>query len=136
MEPVQKKIFQSNTYREDLGETSSHWSFSENIDLSEQVGRRLLYLLQYVFKMVFLFQIMFATDDFWVSIAILHEDTNFVQTTMKWYDVACNVGPCTTVKNCNGLTMKLKVKYVFPTSSSGTNFLFIRCLKIWKCEKY
>ena len=31
--------------------------------------------------------------------------------------------------------MKLKVKYVFPTSSSGTNFLFIRCLKIWKCEK-
>ena len=56
-------------------------------------------------------------DDFGVSDAILLEIKN---SSIKCEDLACDVEPM--LKNCMDLTMKLKVKYPFPNSSSGANF--------------
>ena len=60
-------------------------------------------------------------DDFGVSDAILLESANFGQTSIKCRDLACDVEP-PPLKNYKDLTMKLEVKYLFPTSSSGANF--------------
>ena len=40
---------------------------------------------------------------------------------MKYRDLACDVEP-RPLKNCKDLTMKLEVKYLFPTSSSVAKF--------------
>ena len=57
-------------------------------------------------------------EDFGVSDAILLEIKN---SSIKCEDLACDVEPM-SLKNCMDLTMKLKVKYPFPNSSSGANF--------------
>ena len=62
-----------------------------------------------------------SIDDFGVSVAILLGGANSGQTSIKYYDLACDVKP-PRLKNCKDLTMKLEVKYLFPTSSSGANF--------------
>ena len=43
-----------------------------------------------------------------------------VKPLLKCRDLACDVEP-TSLQNYKDLPMKLKVKYLFPTSSSGTN---------------
>ena len=43
------------------------------------------------------------------------------QTSIKCCDLACDVEPL-PLKNYKHLTMKLEVKYLFPTSFSGANF--------------
>ena len=40
---------------------------------------------------------------------------------MPWSTLRCWT---TVVKNCKGLTLKLKVKYLFPTLSSGPNYIY------------
>ena len=60
-------------------------------------------------------------DDFRVSDAISFGGANSGQTCIKRRDLACNVEP-SPLKNCKDLAMKLEVKYLFPTSSSGANF--------------
>lgn len=57
---------------------------------------------------------------FGVSVAILCEGANSDQTTMKYCDLVCGVGIIAVGKS--GLTMKLGVKPLFPTPSSGFNF--------------
>ena len=46
---------------------------------------------------------------------------NSGQTSIKCCDLACNIEP-PPLKNCRNLTVQLKVEYLFPTSSSGSNF--------------
>ena len=60
-------------------------------------------------------------DDFGVSDSILLGGAISGQTSIKCPDLACNVER-PPLKNYKDLTMKLKVKYLFPTSSSGANF--------------
>ena len=60
-------------------------------------------------------------DDFKISKAILLGGANSRQTSIKCCDLACEVEP-PPLKNCKDFTMKLKVKYLLPTSSSGANF--------------
>lgn len=57
---------------------------------------------------------------FGVSVVILCEGANSDQTTMKYCDLAWGVGIIAVRKS--GLTMKLGVKPLFPTPSSGFNF--------------
>ena len=60
-------------------------------------------------------------DDFGVSNAILLGCANSGQVSVKFRDLVCDVEP-PPLKNCKDLTMKLKVKYILPTSFSGANF--------------
>ena len=53
-------------------------------------------------------------DDFGVSDAIFLEGAYSSQTSIKCRNLACDVEP-TPLKNCKDLTMKLEVKYLFPT---------------------
>ena len=48
---------------------------------------------------------------------------NSGQTPMKCRDLACDIEPPLS-KNCNNLTMEFQVKYLFPTSSSKTKFMY------------
>ena len=57
-------------------------------------------------------------DDFRVSDATLLGIKN---SSIECEDVACDVEPM-SLKDYKDLTMKLKVKYPFPNSSSGANF--------------
>ena len=53
------------------------------------------------------------------------------ENSIKCCDLACNV-ELLLLKNCDkDLTMKLEVNYFFQNSSSGTNFIFNSCLKLW-----
>ena len=47
---------------------------------------------------------------------------NSGQTSIKWLNLPYDVEPL--VKNCKGLTLKLKIKYLFPTLSSGPNYIY------------
>ena len=60
-------------------------------------------------------------DDFGVSVATLLDGTNSGQTSIKCSDLSALMEPPPS-ENCKCLIMKLKFKYIFPTSSSGTNF--------------
>ena len=60
-------------------------------------------------------------NDFGVSDAILLGGANSGQSSIKCCDLACDVEPL-QLNNYKDLTMKLKVKYLFPTSSSAANF--------------
>ena len=60
-------------------------------------------------------------DDFGVSVTILLGGTNSGQTSIKCCDLTAMLEPPPS-ENCKSLTMKLEVKYFFPTSSSGENF--------------
>ena len=60
-------------------------------------------------------------DDFGLSVAILLGGTNSGQTYIKCSDLAALMEPPPS-ENCKCLIMKLKVKSLFPTLSSGTNF--------------
>ena len=62
-----------------------------------------------------------SIDDFGVSDAILVGGANFGQTSIKYRDLACGVEP-PPLKRCKDLTMKLEVKYLFPTSYADPNF--------------
>ena len=69
------------------------------------------------------------------SLAFLLGDASSGQTPTKYRHLACGVEP-PLLKNSKDLTVKLKVKYPFPTSFSGANLYFIICLKVWEWEKY
>ena len=60
-------------------------------------------------------------DDFGVSDSILLGGANSGQTSIKCRDLACDVEP-PALKNYKDLTMKLKINYLFATSSSGAIF--------------
>ena len=60
-------------------------------------------------------------DYFGVSVAIMLGGANSGQTSIKWFDLACDV-ESRPLKNCKDLTVKLEVKHPFPTSSWGTHF--------------
>lgn len=60
-------------------------------------------------------------EDFGVSVATLLDGTNSGQTSIKCSDLSALMEPPPS-ENCKCLIMKLKFKYLFPTSSSGTNF--------------
>ena len=60
-------------------------------------------------------------DDVGVSVATLLDGTNSGQTSIKCSDLSALMEPPPS-ENCKCLIMKLKFKYIFPTSSSGTNF--------------
>ena len=63
----------------------------------------------------------FVIDDFGVSNAFSLIGANSGQTSIKCRDLACNVESL-PLNNCRDLTVKLEVKYIFPTSSSGLIF--------------
>ena len=46
---------------------------------------------------------------------------NSGKTSIKFRGLACDAKP-PPLKSCKDLTMKLEVKYLFPTPSSGANF--------------
>ena len=54
-------------------------------------------------------------------------NANSGQTSIKCCDLACDVEPL-PLKIYKDFTMKLEVKYFFPTSSSGA----FSCLKVWE----
>ena len=83
--------------------------------------------LKFVFQSSLLFQKKIknpSIEDFGVSVAILPVGANSDQTFIKCCDLACDVESL-SLKNCKDLTMTLEVKYLFPTSSSGSNFLYL-----------
>ena len=60
-------------------------------------------------------------DDFGVIDAFLVKGADSGPTSIKCRDLPCDVEP-PLLKNCTDLTMKLEVKFLFLTSSSGANF--------------
>ena len=60
-------------------------------------------------------------DDFGVIDAILVRGADSGPTSIKCRDLPCDVEP-PLLKNCTDLTMKLEVKFLFLTSSSGAKF--------------
>ena len=70
-------------------------------------------------------------DNFGVSVAILLKGENSGQTSIKCRDLACDIEP-PLLKSCKYLMVKLEVKYLFPTSSSSANNIFVSCLKVWE----
>ena len=53
----------------------------------------------------------------------------FWPNSIKCHDLVCDI-ELPPLKKCKDLNMKLKVKFLFPTSYSGANFIFISCLKV------
>ena len=62
-----------------------------------------------------------SIDNFGISDAVLLGGANSGQISIKCRDLTCDVEQ-PPLKNCMDLTMKLKVKYIFPTLSSVANF--------------
>ena len=58
-------------------------------------------------------------EDFGISVAMLGGVANSGQAFMKCRGLIFDVENTTTSENYKGLTMKLKVKYLFPASYSG-----------------
>ena len=55
-----------------------------------------------------------SVDDFGVSFTILLGEENYGQVSIKCLDLACDV-ELAPLKICKDLTLKLEVKYFFPT---------------------
>ena len=60
-------------------------------------------------------------DSFRVSYTILLRVSNSDQSSIKCCDLPCDVEP-PLLKSCKNLSMKLKVKYILPTSNSDRKF--------------
>lgn len=75
-------------------------------------------------------------SDFGISVVILLRGANSVQTSVRCRDLAGDVDS-PPLKKCRGWTMKLEIRYLFPTLPLGRKFLYlISCLKVWEREKY
>ena len=68
-----------------------------------------------------IFFIVQTKDYFGVSIAIMLGGASSGQTSIKCSDLACDV-ESHPLNNYKGLTVKLEVKHLFPTSTWGTHF--------------
>ena len=86
--------------------------------LTESVSE---YVIDFLIISLLKFTSLITIDDFGVSDTILLGDANSVETSMKCLDLACD-DESPPLKNCKDLTMKLEVKYLFPTSCSGASF--------------
>ena len=73
-------------------------------------------------------------NDFGVSVAILLGSANSGQASMKSRDVVCDVETA-PLKNCKVLTIKLEAKYLFPTSSSGSDVYIYQLLEGLRIRK-
>ena len=67
--------------------------------------------------------IVLVINDLGVSVTILLQGVDSGQTSTKYRDLACDVEP-RPLKNSKDLTMKFKVKYLFPRSSSSASFIY------------
>ena len=86
--------------------------------LTESVSE---YVIDFLIISLLKFTSLITIDDFGVSDTILLGDANSVETSMKCLDLACD-DESPPLKKCKDLTMKLGVKYLFPTSCSGASF--------------